>query len=375
MSSLKPEDSDKYLLTNEENERIFQKRVKPLLFKNAVGIQNPSAIILGGQPGAGKTISLVLAEEELKGRGGSIAILGDDLRALHPDYQRLMNLDDKTAAFFTSKDSGKWVEKCIDYAKQLRCNVIVEGTMRSPEVVSRTLQTFRESGYFVEVCALAVSERSSWQSVLQRYENQKWDSGVGRMALSDAHREACDGLLVSLDKIEREQLADSVCIYTRDAQLLYQNKIENGQWKNEPQARQVVEQERGRTWTLSERFSYAKNFDRLAELLQRPERHATSEEIAAVDAFRKTAYEDISVAEKKALVVHETAKAVFSGVIKNSQVTDSVVSTIEQALAKHIQENTVPEVTIYDKSRVSREPVLAQAISDRTPELEKGRER
>lgn len=375
MSSLESEDIDKYLLTDEENERIFQQKIKPKLFENIIRIENPSGVIFGGQPGAGKSMSVSLAEEALKALGGSVSILGDDLRAFHPENDRLMAIDDKTAAFFTGKDAGRWVEKSVDYAKKIRCNVIIEGTMRSPETIARTMKIFKNAGYFVDARALAVPERLSWQGVLQRYENQRLDRGAGRMTLPEAHREAYDGLLASLEKVEREKLADRISIYTRGAVILYENHLENGQWKNTEKARQVVEQERNRPWTLPERFNYAKGFDRLAELLQRPQRNASTEEVEAVEKLRKAAYQDISICEKQAIVVQETAKAVIAEKVKNPEIADMVMVKIEQELEKRIKENTVPKVSIYDKNVASKEPVLEQAIPGMEPEHEKGRDR
>jgi hypothetical protein len=81
-----------------------------------------------------------------------------------------MERDDKTAAFYTDRDSGRWVEKSIAYAKEHRLNLIIEGTMRSPAVVADTMQGLRHAGYEIDARALAVNERLSWQGVMQRYE-------------------------------------------------------------------------------------------------------------------------------------------------------------------------------------------------------------
>ena len=234
-------DLDKFVLSESQHESIFQKEIKPYLFKNANPVDSPIVVVFGGQPGAGKSMAVDLAQGELKEQGGAVSIVGDELRLFHPSNEDLMALDDKTAAFYTGQDMGKWVEKAINYAKQLGCHVIIEGTMRSPQVVERTIQTFKDAGYFIDARVLAVNERLSWQGVLQRYENQRFERGTGRMTLPDAHRAAYDGILRSLEKIEQGRLSDRIGVYSRGAVILYENHLEQGQWVSPPKARQAVE--------------------------------------------------------------------------------------------------------------------------------------
>ncbi|MBR4877702.1 MAG: zeta toxin family protein, partial [Rhodocyclaceae bacterium] len=226
---------------------------------------------------------------ELAARGGAVQIIGDDLRDYHPAYMRLMRADDKTAAFYTDRDTGRWVEKAIAEAKVRRANIVIEGTMRDGDKVAATMNSLREAGYQIEARALAVPWRLSEQGIMQRYENQKADRGTGRMTTEQAHRAAYEGMLQTLERIEREKLADRVTIYRRGAEAIYSNEVQDGQWVRNPQARAVVEAERARPMTLQERQEYAKGFDDLAELLARPERQATPEEIRRVDELRRAA--------------------------------------------------------------------------------------
>src|SRR3546814_17980069 len=88
-----------------------------------------------------------LATREFAGRGGIVKIIGDDLRAFLPHYHELQRTNDKNAAFFTDRDSGRLVEMAIADAAQRRVNVLVEGTMRNPAVVAKTLREFRGAGF------------------------------------------------------------------------------------------------------------------------------------------------------------------------------------------------------------------------------------
>jgi hypothetical protein len=124
-------------------------------------------VIFGGQPGAGKSASFAAAVLEFQSQGGAVEIIGDDLRSNHPLYDDLMAVDDQSAAFYTDRDTGRWVEKAIAYAKDHRFNVVIEGAFRNSDVVANTMRQFRAAGYEIDARALAVNERFSRQGILE----------------------------------------------------------------------------------------------------------------------------------------------------------------------------------------------------------------
>jgi hypothetical protein len=193
------------------------------------------------------------------------------------------------AAFYTDKDTGKWVEKSIAYAKTVRCNLIIEGTMRVPEKISATMQSLREAGYIIEARVLAVNQRLSWQGVLQRYEYQYADRGYGRMTTPDAHQAGYNGVPKTIECIEREKLADRVRVYKRGNVLIYENELQKGLWKYDPIAPFIIQEERQRPLTLTEQQEYAKAFDDLIKLIKDPARNATQEELTTFENLRKEA--------------------------------------------------------------------------------------
>ncbi|GHT82468.1 hypothetical protein AGMMS49960_09250 [Betaproteobacteria bacterium] len=280
---------DEYRLSEAEHQAIFERRIKPDLFAGTKPSSQPVAVIFGGQPGAGKSAAVDEAMNELDPRGGAVQIIGDDLRDYHPQYAQLMETDDKTAAFYTDRDTGRWVEKSIAAAKAQRVNIVIEGTMRDGDKVAATMESLCEAGYQIDARALAVTSRLSEQGIMQRYERQKESRGVGRMTTPEAHRAGYDGMLTTLDRIEREKLADRVTIYRRGAEAIYSNELRGGQWAHEPQARAVVEAERARPMTLQERRDYAGGFDKLADMLAKPERQASAEEIRKVADLQREA--------------------------------------------------------------------------------------
>jgi predicted ABC-type ATPase len=184
---------DRHRLTEAEHQRIFERDIVPAVFSGAKSTDRPVAVIFGGQPGAGKSAAVDATVRELGERGGAVQVIGDELRSYHPRYAELMAQDDKTAAFYTDRDSGRWVEKAIQHAKDLRVNLVIEGTMRDGTKVAETMTSLRQAGYEIDARALAVNERLSWQGVMQRYEEQRNDRGSGRMTAPHSHRDAYEG--------------------------------------------------------------------------------------------------------------------------------------------------------------------------------------
>lgn len=128
-------DPDNYRLSAEEHREVFERDIAPDIFAGAKMNEAPTAIVFGGQPGAGKSAALDAAVQELASRDGVVQIIGDDLRAYHRHYAALMRQDDKLAAFYTGLDSGRWVEMAIAIAANRQ-----RGRCRCPEPLGSMVQ-------------------------------------------------------------------------------------------------------------------------------------------------------------------------------------------------------------------------------------------
>lgn len=364
-------DADKYRLSEADHQAIFDQDIKPDLFAGAKPSNQPVAVIFGGQPGAGKSAAVDAAMRDLERHGGAVQIIGDDLRGYHPQYARLMEGDDKTAAFYTDRDTGKWVEKSIAEAKAQQVNIVIEGTMRDDNKVAETMQSLRAAGYQIDARALAVNERLSQQGIMQRYEEQKADRDTGRMTTPEAHKAAFDGMPGTLERIEIDKLADRVTVYRRGAEAIYSNELQAGEWVKEPKARETLEAERSRPMTLQERRSYAEGFDRLAELVARPERRASAEEVKKADELRQQAKQELAAEvfkqEPPAKAVQQNpelapayaymrateAKAEADGL--NAEQRGIVMARVRENVAARIEQGDIPRVQIREERQINAE--------------------
>jgi len=262
-------DPERHSLSPDALQKIYETRVAPRLFRGTQSVEQPTAIILGGQPGSGKTPMQNHAAREFAASGGMVKIIGDDLRAYLPYYKSLQRADDKSAAFYTDRDSGRLVEKAIAEAAQRRVNVLVEGTMRNPETVVATLRQFRDAGFRTDARALAVSPEMSSLGILQRYAAQKESRGIGRMTTTEAHQNALHGMLDTLDRLQDGRLADKLTIYRRGGEVIHSCDLSEPAHGGEPRARDLVERERSGPLSPQEARYKQQEIERLTPILQK----------------------------------------------------------------------------------------------------------
>lgn len=122
-------DRQDHKLTEAQNEQIFRRDILPYLLATSGELkpsEAPVMVIVGGQPGAGKSRSIDSVKLDLISQGGVLEIAADDLRKFHPKNDELMMKDDRTAADFTHSDASLWAEKAERFARNQRYNVLLE---------------------------------------------------------------------------------------------------------------------------------------------------------------------------------------------------------------------------------------------------------
>jgi hypothetical protein len=256
-------DANRYRLTTSQHEQIFREEILPDLTSRLQAVKQPRAAILGGQPGAGKSALQSALEHELAPGGGVLSIVGDDLRAYHPRYRALMRADDKTAAFYTDRDSAGWIEKLIEHAKAMRFNLVIESTMRVSDKNCATAESLRNVDYTTEAHVLAVHRTWSILGIHQRYEAMLRVHGHARFTLQKSHDEAYAGMLKTIDDLERRQLVDHVVVYKRGNVTLYESNSALSRRAQPGAAHAAIERERRREWTAPELFEVSREWKRI----------------------------------------------------------------------------------------------------------------
>lgn len=134
----------------------------------------PRAIILAGQPGAGKGNLERAAQSDL--RHNAVTIDPDALRNRHPGIDRLTQQHPYTWADHTHPDASQWSKELRTDAIAQRKNLIIDSTMPKAGMI----EELQAKGYQVEVRAVAAHRFESELGVDQRFGRGVDERGSGR---------------------------------------------------------------------------------------------------------------------------------------------------------------------------------------------------
>jgi hypothetical protein len=217
-------ENNPYRLSQDNNERIFKVAIEPTEFKHLVRQNKPTAIFVGGQPGAGKTgLQDVIIPQS--GLTDIVIINGDDLRSYHPNNDELLMADDTVAASFTDADVGQWIEQAIDLVVSAEANSLVEGTLRNPVTTITSANNFKTAGFKTELHVILAHEFFSRLRIFNRYLYQKREYGAGRYTLKQAHDAAYEVLPQSLNTIIESKTFDRLVLYSIERDVLLESAV------------------------------------------------------------------------------------------------------------------------------------------------------
>lgn len=198
----------------------FHDMIVPRIFARARPSEAPLWIGIGGQPGAGKTHG---RDRALRLNGGVpvTAIIGDDLRPFHPDYQRLLRDDPLAMPAATAAASARWVELSLEYAREHQYNVLVEGTFRRPKITLGTATAFHDDGYRTHLVAIAVPPWESQLSSIERFQLDHEAGLTARWTEPAAHDAGVHGTPLTLDAAATSPAIDRITVVTRAGTALF----------------------------------------------------------------------------------------------------------------------------------------------------------
>lgn len=250
--------SDSHRLTPDVHEQIFRERIVPELLSNAVPQQYPVLILLGGQPGIGKSSTKGAIHEALAGVGGALDFSADLMRPYHEKFTDLLRGDERVLRDLDTaidQDVRLWVDKALAYTINRRVNVIFDSNLANPSRAHTITSQFTAAEYETEVMFVAGASALSRLGVLQRYQRQIESQGVGAYCPPEIHDRNYQGVLDTAGLIDiGEIMVDAVHVYRRGGGApLHTNHREGlGHWVVQPAARQTIIDERARPWSNAE---------------------------------------------------------------------------------------------------------------------------
>lgn len=224
----------KYKLDEEQFEKMYQ-QAREMIFGNTKTYDNPTAIIIGGQTGAGKGGIDVFSKREFKENGlESVVIDVDVYRMLHPKAEEIIKKYPTMYTEITGQETGPIAKLLLQEAIQKGYNFIFEGTMKNTEV----LETMREmpKKFTKIVRVIATSPKESLLTAFERNEEQVELIGYGRFTNVEVHDFSCEGVAKTLKIIEESNVPDRIQIFTRgkdivSPDLVYDSECDTNEFK------------------------------------------------------------------------------------------------------------------------------------------------
>lgn len=204
---------DNFLLSEKENNYIFDKYIWPELSKNSFNDDNHQLLLIGGQPASGKTGLFQLFKSEVRTNGG-VAINGDDFRVYHPRFAEIFRNDPLNLTACTGHDSRKWIERALQRCIEMKFSVLMETTMRTPSIVLETLKRFSKERYGIRVDAIAIKPMITWQRCILRREEMFIHQNAVRNVDKEIHDAACLGVIETMESIQSNDLADALYLHS-----------------------------------------------------------------------------------------------------------------------------------------------------------------
>lgn len=185
---------------------------------------SPRAILLAGQPGAGKTeLSSMLSLE----MDGNVAFVnGDDYRRYHPYRRQLYQKFGADSVGMLSPFSNAVTEQLIVALSDHRFNLIIEGTGRTIEVPKTTAEYLTSAGYAVEMAVIATRPEISLISTLLRFYHMEESGTIPRATATSAHDNIVAVLPGNLDVLVSLPCISQLSIWNRDLQRLFDSNID-----------------------------------------------------------------------------------------------------------------------------------------------------
>lgn len=179
--------------------------------------EQPRAVLVGGQPGAGKSAAGSVVRDELKSLGGFIHIDADRMREEIPIGRS------NPASSETQADAGRLVSALRLMAIEGRRNIVEEGTFRDPQATRRFVDRLHELGYKVELVAVATHQEESLLGIYQRHERQHERGNPNpRFVTKEYHDAAMRGFDASVSQLARQ--LDRLRVINRGGELLYDSQ-------------------------------------------------------------------------------------------------------------------------------------------------------
>lgn len=214
---------------SEDEYRKSYKLICELVMPKHESDNNMCTIILGGQPGSGKSTYYSTIEDV----NDFVIINGDDFRKFHPRFERITRTDPEHFAERTQSFSNRIVEQLIKDCSEKGINMVIEGTLRTADAPINTCEELKRAGYNTKLCVIACDALLAWNSTISRAKEAIRSGNVVRLVPLDVYDYTVKNICNNLKRIEQQKCFDKISIFNRFSDELYNSSknVDRGGWE------------------------------------------------------------------------------------------------------------------------------------------------
>lgn len=274
--------------------QIVPNELAPVLAQNhQAANQQPLAVLIAGQTGAGKTrlAPTLLSAMATASRRHPAHFIADTYKTYHPSYAAILRSSTPAlASAAAGADARRWLAMACALAAEHRLDVLVESACRHPDDFRGLARLFRAAGYAVAVALLAVPAALSRLGVMVRFYAGLSEAGSGglpsRLTPRGVHDDSYAGLGEVARFVDESDVADVAVVVRRGLGVAYENRIgEDGRWRGQAAAARALEAERKRPLSEEEREVVREGLEMLGQVEDNGVREQIEEIRAMVDGL------------------------------------------------------------------------------------------
>jgi len=232
-------------LSKDEQARIAQRQANRAIDATLPVASAPTAVLTGGQPGAGKSTIVQNLVAEFGDKGGIVTIDPDKVRPMIPYMRPLIAMGVEEIPDVANSDAGAIAYQMVWHATAARRNVLIDGTLKNTNNASSLVSKLRSQGYTVELHGMAVYPGLSHARTYARREDEMANSpsGFGRKVDDAYHDDAVRGFAHTVEVFYEGQQVDRIALYDELGQRTYDARLQGNAWiPQEPLPNDVLDQ-------------------------------------------------------------------------------------------------------------------------------------
>ena len=196
----------------DQQRRIFDERIRPVVFPHAPADDSAEMLFVVGQPG----VSALRASAKVI-RDRHIAVLSvSDLRAFHPRFLELSRLQAPEAVGILNEAASGWMRSALQHARTTGRSLLLDGAGSSSDLALATTGLFARSGFTTAVVVVAAPRSESLLATASGYLTNARAGRATSFTTVAEHDASVESIRALIQTLESAPSVDRLTIIGRD---------------------------------------------------------------------------------------------------------------------------------------------------------------